>query len=85
MLRITSSLPRCWLLGSNKNQNDQWGVSDQDWSLAESDTDAIQLERIGASNQHHTGRGSKLTKLNRKTLKDAVIYSEILKPKYQSK
>ncbi|MBF0937055.1 hypothetical protein [Abiotrophia sp.] len=64
---------------------DQWGVSDQDWSLAESDTDAIQLERIGASNQHHTGRGSKLTKLNRKTLKDAVIYSEILKPKYQSK
>ena len=64
---------------------DQWGVSDQDWSLAESDTDAIQLERIGASNHHHTGRGSKLTKLNRKTLKDAVIYSEILKPKYQSK
>ena len=64
---------------------DQWGVSDQDWSLAESDTDAIKLERIGASNQHHTGRGSKLTKLNRKTLKDAVIYSEILKPKYQSK
>ena len=64
---------------------DQWGVSDQDWSLAESDTDAIQLERIGASNQHHTGRGSKLTKLNRKTLKDAVIYSDILKPKYQSK
>ena len=64
---------------------DQWGVSDQVWSLAESDTDAIQLERIGASNQHHTGRGSKLTKLNRKTLKDAVIYSEILKPKYQSK
>ena len=64
---------------------DQWGASDQDWSLAESDTDAIQLERIGASNQHHTGRGSKFTKLNRKNLKDAVIYSEILKPKYQSK
>ena len=64
---------------------DQWGDSDQDWSLAESDADSIQLERIGASNHHHTGRGSKLTKLNRKTLKDAVIYSEILKPKYQSK
>lgn len=63
---------------------DQWGDSDQEWSLAESDADSIQLERIGASN-HHTGRGSKLTKLNRKNLKDAVIYSEILKPKYQSK
>ena len=64
---------------------DQWGDSDQDWSLAASDADSIQLERIGASNHHHTGRGSKLTKLNRKNLKDAVIYSEILKPKYQSK
>ena len=77
MIRLKLKWKLPWLIS---------GVTvDQDWSLAESDTDAIQLERIGVSNHHHTGRGSKLTKLNRKNLKDAVIYSEILKPKYQSK
>ena len=53
-------------------------------ALTDTEADSIQLERL-ASNRQQSSRGSKVIKLNRKTLKDAVVYSEILKPKYQSK
>ncbi|WP_454920085.1 hypothetical protein [Abiotrophia defectiva] len=58
--------------------------NEEEWALTDTEADSIQLERL-ASNRQQSSRGSKVIKLNRKTLKDAVIYSEILKPKYQSK
>lgn len=58
--------------------------NEEEWALTDTEADSIQLERL-ASNRQHSSRGSKVIKLNRKTLKDAVIYSEILKPKYRSK
>lgn len=63
---------------------DQVTDSEEEWALTDTEADSIQLERL-ASNRQQSSRGSKVIKLNRKTLKDAVIYSEILKPKYQSK
>lgn len=63
---------------------DQAPDNDEEWALTDTEADSIQLERL-VSNRQQSSRGSKVIKLNRKTLKDAVIYSEILKPKYQSK
>lgn len=63
---------------------DQAPDNEEEWALTDTEADSIQLERL-ASNRQQSSRGSKVIKLNRKTLKDAVIYSEILKPKYQSK
>ncbi len=63
---------------------DQAHDNEEEWALTDTEADSIQLERL-ASNRQQSSRGSKVIKLNRKTLKDAVIYSEILKPKYQSK
>lgn len=63
---------------------DQAPDNEEEWTLTDTEADSIQLERL-ASNRQQSSRGSKVIKLNRKTLKDAVIYSEILKPKYQSK
>ena len=63
---------------------DQAPDNEEEWALTDTEADSIQLERL-ASNRQQSSRGSKIIKLNRKTLKDAVIYSEILKPKYQSK
>ena len=63
---------------------DQAPDNEEEWALTDTEDDIIQLERL-ASNRQQSSRGSKVIKLNRKTLKDAVIYSEILKPKYQSK
>ena len=63
---------------------DQATDNEEEWALTDTEADSIQLERL-ASNRQQSSRGSKVIKLNRKTLKDAVIYSEILKPKYQSK
>lgn len=63
---------------------DQVPDNEEEWALTDSEADSIQLERL-ASNRQQSSRGSKVIKLNRKTLKDAVIYSEILKPKYKSK
>ena len=63
---------------------DQVPDYEEEWALTDTEADTIQLERL-ASNRQQSSRGSKVIKLNRKTLKDAVIYSEILKPKYQSK
>ena len=63
---------------------DQAPDNEEEWALTDTEADTIQLERL-ASNRQQSSRGSKVIKLNRKTLKDAVIYSEILKPKYQSK
>lgn len=63
---------------------DQAPDYEEEWALTDTEADTIQLERL-ASNRQQSSRGSKVIKLNRKTLKDAVIYSEILKPKYQSK
>lgn len=63
---------------------DQVPDNEEEWALTDTEADSIQLERL-ASNRQQSSRGSKVIKLNRKTLKDAVIYSEILKPKYQSK
>ena len=63
---------------------DQAPDNEEEWALTDTEADSIQLERL-ASNRQQSSRGSKVIKLNRKTLKDAVVYSEILKPKYQSK
>jgi hypothetical protein len=63
---------------------DQAPDNEEEWALTDTEADSIQLERL-ASNRQQSSRGSKVIKLNRKTLKDAVIYSEILKPKYKSK
>ena len=63
---------------------DQAPDNEEEWALTDTEADTIQLERL-ASNRQQSSRGSKVIKLNRKTLKDAVIYSEILKPKYKSK
>ena len=63
---------------------DQVPDYEEEWALTDTEADTIQLERL-ASNRQQSSRGSKVIKLNRKTLKDAVVYSEILKPKYQSK
>ena len=63
---------------------DQVPDNEEEWALTDTEADTIQLERL-ASNRQQSSRGSKVIKLNRKTLKDAVIYSEILKPKYKSK
>ena len=63
---------------------DQAPDNEEEWALTDTEADTIQLERL-ASNRQQSSRGSKVIKLNRKTLKDAVVYSEILKPKYQSK
>ena len=63
---------------------DQAPDNEEQWALTDTEADSIQLERL-ASNRQQSSRGSKVIKLNRKTLKDAVVYSEILKPKYQSK
>lgn len=63
---------------------DQAPDNEEEWALTDTEADSIQLERL-ASNRQQSSRGSKVIKINRKTLKDAVIYSEILKPKYQSK
>ena len=63
---------------------DQAPDNEEEWALTDTEADSIQLERL-VSNRQQSSRGSKVIKLNRKTLKDAVIYSEILKPKYQSK
>ncbi len=63
---------------------DQVPDYEEEWALTDTEADTIQLERL-ASNRQQSSRGSKVIKLNRKTLKDAVIYSEILKPKYKSK
>ena len=63
---------------------DQAPDNEEEWALTDTEADSIQLERL-ASNRQQSSRGSKVINLNRKTLKDAVIYSEILKPKYQSK
>lgn len=63
---------------------DQASDYEEEWALTDTEADTIQLERL-ASNRQQSSRGSKVIKLNRKTLKDAVIYSEILKPKYKSK
>lgn len=63
---------------------DQATDNEEEWALTDTEADSIQLERL-ASNRQQSSRGSKVIKLNRKTLKDAVVYSEILKPKYQSK
>ncbi|WP_315018125.1 hypothetical protein [Abiotrophia defectiva] len=63
---------------------DQVPDNEEEWALTDTEADSIQLERL-ASNRQQSSRGSKVIKLNRKTLKDAVIYSEILKPKYKSK
>ena len=63
---------------------DQAPDNEEEWALTDTEADSIQLERL-ASNRQQSSRGSKVIKLNRKPLKDAVIYSEILKPKYQSK
>ena len=63
---------------------DQTPDNEEEWALTDTEADSIQLERL-SSNRQQSSRGSKVIKLNRKTLKDAVIYSEILKPKYQSK
>lgn len=63
---------------------DQVPDNEEEWALTDTEADSIQLERL-ASNRQQSSRGSKVIKLNRKTLKDAVVYSEILKPKYQSK
>ena len=63
---------------------DQAPDNEEEWALTDTEADSIQLERL-ASNRQQSSRGSKVIKLNRKTLKDAVIYSEILKPEYQSK
>ena len=63
---------------------DQAPDNEEELALTETEADSIQLERL-ASNRQQSSRGSKVIKLNRKTLKDAVVYSEILKPKYQSK
>ena len=63
---------------------DQAPDNEEEWALTDTEADSIQLERL-VSNRQQSSRGSKVIKLNRKTLKDAVIYSEILKPKYKSK
>ena len=63
---------------------DQAPDNEEEWALTDTEADSIQLERL-VSNRQQSSRRSKVIKLNRKTLKDAVIYSEILKPKYQSK
>ena len=63
---------------------DQAPDNEEEWALTDTEADSIQLERL-ASNRQQSSRGSKVIKLTRKTLKDAVVYSEILKPKYQSK
>lgn len=63
---------------------DQAPDNEEEWALTDTEADSIQLERL-ASNRQQSSRESKVIKLNRKTLKDAVVYSEILKPKYQSK
>ena len=63
---------------------DQAPDNEEEWALTDTEADSIQLERL-VSNRQQSSRGSKVIKLNRKTLKDAVVYSEILKPKYQSK
>lgn len=63
---------------------DQAPDNEEEWALTDTEADSIQLERL-ASNRQQSSRGSKVIKLNRKTLKDAVVYSEILKPKYKSK
>ena len=63
---------------------DQAPDNEEEWALTDTEADSIQLERL-ASNRQQSSRGSKVIKLNRKILKDAVVYSEILKPKYQSK
>ena len=63
---------------------DQAPDNEEEWALTDTEADSIQLERL-ASNRQQSSRGSKVIKLNRKTLKDAVVYSEILEPKYQSK
>ena len=63
---------------------DQVPDNEEEWALTDTEADSIQLERL-ASNRQQSSRGSKVIKLNRKTLKDAVIYSEILKSKYKSK
>ena len=63
---------------------DQVPDYEEEWALTDTEADTIQLERL-ASNRQQSSRGSKVIKLNRKTLKDAVIYSEILMPKYMSK
>ena len=63
---------------------DQAPDNEEEWALTDTEADSIQLERL-ASNRQQSSRGSKDLKLNRKTLKYAFVYSEILKPKYQSK